>query len=64
MKRTGVIRQRLGALALLGLPLLTYPILGLSVGDVLGVPSSYIYLFTIWVVLIVLAALVAERRGG
>ncbi len=63
MKRASPLRQRLAALGLLGVPLLTYPILGLPSGEWLGVPAIFVYLFGVWAGLIVLAAIIAERRG-
>jgi hypothetical protein len=53
----------LAALALLGVPLLTYPLLGLPGGSLLGIPASYLYVFGVWAGLIALAAWVAERQG-
>lgn len=63
MKRISPTRQRLAALALLGLPLLTYPLLALPEGQIAGVPKVFLYLFGVWGGLIVLAAWVAERKG-
>jgi hypothetical protein len=63
MKRSSPRRQRLAALGLLGLPLLTYPLLGLPNGQLAGIPAIYLYLFGVWAGLIVLAAVVAERGG-
>ena len=63
MKRANPMRQRLTALGLLGIPLLTYPLLSLPTGDIAGIPAPYLYLFGVWTLLIVLAAMVAERRG-
>jgi hypothetical protein len=63
MRRANPLRQRLAALGLLGIPLLTYPMLGLPNGELAGIPASYLYLFGVWTLLIVLAAAVAERRG-
>lgn len=62
MKRASPTRQRLAALGLLGVPLLTYPLLTLPEGWLAGLPAAYVYLFGIWAGLILLAALVAERR--
>ena len=61
MKRANPARQRLAALGLLGVPLLTYPLLSLPSGELGGIPATYLYLFGIWAGLIVLAAWVAER---
>lgn len=63
MRQTNPLRQRLAALGLLGVPLLTFPLLGLPGGDLGGLPVIFLYLFGVWVVLIGLAAWVAERRG-
>ncbi|HQU80863.1 MAG TPA: hypothetical protein PLU47_15525 [Azonexus sp.] len=63
MKRANPMRQRLAALGLLGVPLLTYPLLSLPQGEIAGIPAPYLYLFGMWILLIVLAAVVAERRG-
>lgn len=63
MKRANPMRQRLAALGLLGVPLLTYPLLSLPQGEIAGIPAPYLYLFGMWTLLIVLAAMVAERRG-
>ena len=62
MKRANPVRQSLAALSLLGIPLLTYPILSLPGGDWNGIPASFLYLFGVWALLIALAAGVAERR--
>lgn len=63
MKRASLSRQRLAALGLLGIPLLTYPLLGLPDGNWFGLPAGYVYLFAVWSGLILLAARVAERKG-
>ncbi|MBK9785433.1 MAG: hypothetical protein IPP59_15355 [Betaproteobacteria bacterium] len=63
MKRASPVRQRLAALGLLGVPLLTYPLLSLPGGNLAGIPATYFYLFGVWAGLIALAAWVAERRG-
>ncbi len=63
MKRLSPVRQRLGALALFGVPLLSFPVLGLPHGEVAGIPAIFLYLFGVWGVLILLAARVAERQG-
>ncbi len=58
--------QRLAALAVLGWLLFNYPLLGLfsRAGTVLGIPVLYAYLFGVWVLLILLIALIAERRAS
>ena len=63
MKRASPTRQRLAALGLLGIPLLTYPLLSLPDGSLAGIPAGYLYLFGVWVGLISLAAWVAEGRS-
>jgi hypothetical protein len=63
MKRTNLLRQRLAAIGLFGLPLLTYPLLGLPEGQWVGLPALFVYLFGIWALLIALAASVAERKA-
>ena len=63
MKRSSPRRQRLAALSLLAFPLLTYPVLGLPNGKVADIPVIYLYLFGVWGVFILLAAMVAEGKG-
>ena len=63
MKKANPTRQRLAALGLLGVPLLTNPLLNLPSGEWGGIPATYLYLFGVWAGLIALAAWVAERRG-
>jgi len=63
LRRASPVRQRLAALALLGVPLLTYPLLSLPGGSLFGMPASYLYIFGVWAGLIALAAWVAERQG-
>ncbi|MBS1191608.1 MAG: hypothetical protein H6R10_3400 [Rhodocyclaceae bacterium] len=62
-KRSSPNRQRLAALALLGAPLLSYPLLALPEGQMNGIPDVFLYLFGVWGGLIGLAAWVAEHRG-
>ncbi len=62
MKQASPTRQRLTALGLLGIPLLTYPLLSLPTGELLGLPASYLYLFGVWAGLITLAAWVTEHQ--
>jgi len=62
MKQASPTRQRLAALSLIGVPLLTFPLLSLPEGNWAGVPAQFFYLFTVWAGLIVLAAWVAERK--
>ncbi|MDD2885923.1 MAG: hypothetical protein PHT48_12885 [Dechloromonas sp.] len=63
MKNANPARQRLVALGLLGIPLLSYPVLGLPQGDWLGLPAIFVYLFGVWGGLIAGAAWLAERQG-
>jgi hypothetical protein len=63
MKRSSPTRQRLAALALFGIPLLTYPLLSLPGGSLGGIPAGYLYLFGVWAGLIALAAWIAEGRS-
>jgi hypothetical protein len=55
--------ERLGALTILGLALLNYPLLSLfsSEGRVLGIPVLYAYLFAAWTTVIALIALIVRR---
>jgi len=63
VKRANLSRQRLTALGLLGVPLLTYPLLGLAGGEWAGIPAAYLYLFGVWLGLIAMAAVVTEGRS-
>ena len=63
MKRGSPIRQRLAALALLGLAFLNFPLLSLPGGDTAGVPNAFLYLFGTWAIFIVLAAWIAEGKS-
>lgn len=65
MIRPSVKGQRLVALFLLGCLLLNYPLLNLfSHGsEVFGVPLLYVYIFSVWGLLIGLMGLVVEMRG-
>lgn len=56
------VRQRLAALGLLGSALLSFPVLGLPLGELGGIPVAYLYVFGVWAALIALAAWGAERR--
>lgn len=64
MKRGSPTRQRLAAIGLCGIPLLTYPLLGLPNGELAGIPMVFLYLFGVWAGLLVVAAWVAERRSS
>lgn len=56
--------QRLVALFMLGCLLLNYPLVSLfdAATQVFGIPVLYAYVFFTWAFLIVLMALVVERR--
>jgi hypothetical protein len=64
MNPSGITRQRLAAVFLLGCLLLNYPLLSLfdAPEEVLGVPLLYIYIFVAWTVLIALMAYIIEKR--
>ena len=64
MNRPSSKGQRLVALFVLGLLLLNYPLINLFSGSaqVFGVPLLYAYVFAVWALLIVLVALVVEKR--
>lgn len=65
MARPRVKGQRLVALFLLGCLLFNYPLLKLFAreGEVFGIPLLYVYVFSVWALLIGLMALVVEMRG-
>ena len=65
MNRPSIKGPRLVALFLLGLLLLNYPLLQLfeRPGEILGIPLLYAYVFAVWALLIVLMALVLEKRS-
>lgn len=56
--------ERLVVLFILGVLVLNYPILYLFGSNAmwLGIPALYLYLFACWFVLIVLLAVLVERR--
>lgn len=60
MRRGKPIRQRLAALALLGVPMFGYPLVTLPGGFWGGLPAAFVYLFAVWAGLIAVAAFVAE----
>jgi predicted permease len=64
MNHSRLTAQRLVALFLLGCLLFNFPLLALfnRSGEVLGIPILYAYIFGVWLVLIALMALAAERR--
>jgi hypothetical protein len=65
MIRPSVKGQRLVALFLLGCMLFNYPLLNLFSyhGAVFGIPLLYVYVFSVWALLIGLMALVVEMGG-
>ena len=65
MNRPSIKGPRLVALFLLGLLLLNYPLLQLfeRPGEILGIPLLYAYVFAVWALLIVLMALILEKRS-
>jgi hypothetical protein len=65
MIRPSVKGQRLIALFLLGCLLFNYPLLNLFSyrGEVFGIPMLYVYVFSVWALLIGLMAIVVEMRG-
>ncbi|MDD5248983.1 MAG: hypothetical protein PHY45_08360 [Rhodocyclaceae bacterium] len=64
MNRSSLTAQRLAALFLLGCALFDYPLLALfnRSSEVFGIPLLYAFLFGSWFALIVLMALLMERR--
>jgi hypothetical protein len=64
MNRTSLTAQRLAALFLLGCALFNYPLLALfnRSAEIFGIPLLYAFLFGSWLGLIVLMALLMERR--
>jgi len=64
MHRSLLTRQKLIGIFLVGLLLLYSPALSLfdTVDEVGGIPVSYLYLFGVWLLLVVLAAVTVE--GG
>ncbi len=65
MRKFTLIKQRLVAVFLCGVLLLYSPIISLFDQASLwfGIPSLYIYLFTIWAILIAAMAWITERLG-
>jgi hypothetical protein len=65
MIRPSVKGQRLVALFLLGLLLFNYPLLDLFAGpgQIFGVPILYVYVFSVWALLLALMAIVVEKRA-
>jgi hypothetical protein len=65
MIRPSVKGQRLVALFLLGLLLFNYPLLDLFAGpgQIFGIPILYVYVFSVWALLLALMAIVVEKRA-
>jgi len=63
MRRLALIKQRLVAIFFCGVLLLYSPIISLfdQANLWFGIPVLYIYLFTIWAILIILMAWTTER---
>lgn len=64
MRQSSRRRQRLSALALFGLGLFSYPLLGLLRGPDTDWPAAWLYLFGVWGLLIVFACAIAQAPGG
>ena len=64
MNRSIQTRQRLAGVALLGILLFFSPVLTLfdRAAEWAGIPISYLYLFGVWLVLILLTAWAVEGR--
>jgi hypothetical protein len=64
MKQPSLRAYRIAALFLLGWLMFTYPVLALFnvLATVAGVPVLYVYLFSAWAFLILLAAVVIDGR--
>jgi hypothetical protein len=64
MNSSGITRQRLAAIFLLGCVLFNYPLLSLfnKPEEILDVPLLYIHIFAAWAALIALMACVIEKR--
>jgi len=64
MNRNSLTGQRLLAMAILGGLALNYPILALFNREaaLFGIPVLYLYLFSVWTLLIVLLGWIIERR--
>lgn len=65
MRGTNLTGQRLIGVFLIGVVLLYSPILALfdRAAEWGGFPLSYLYLFGVWLLLVVLAAITVERGG-
>lgn len=64
MNKPNAKGQRLAALFLLGNLLFNYPLLALfnHAGSLFGIPVLYVYTFGAWGLLILLLAIVVEKR--
>lgn len=64
MHRSSLIRHRLTGIFLLGCFFFYSPVLALfdRAGEWAGVPIVYVYLFGAWLIVVILAAIVAEDR--
>lgn len=64
MNKTTIKSPRLIALFLLGCLLFNYPLLALFniPSQVFGIPLLYVYVFGAWIMLIMLLALVVEKK--
>ena len=64
MRKSGPAAARLVCIFLVGCLMFSFPLIALFIvaGRVLGVPVLYAYLFSAWLLLIVLVALAMERR--
>ena len=65
MNPSGITRQRLAAVFLLGCALLNYPLFSLfdKPEEIFNIPLLYIYIFAAWAVLVALMAYIIEKRG-
>ena len=65
MKKPGPSGARLACVFLAGCLLFSFPLIALFnvSGRILGVPVLFAYLFSGWAVLIVMVAILVERRG-
>ena len=65
MRGSNLTGQRLAGVFLIGVVLLYSPLLTLfdRAAELGGFPLSYLYLFGVWLLLVVLAAVTVERGG-
>lgn len=66
MSRPGLIHERLIAVFLFGVLLFTPPFIGIFNNPqlIFGIPNLYLYLFTAWMLLILLMAVVIESSDA